>query len=289
MKVDVSVIIPAYDPGPLLREQLDALVAQEGAPVFEVVIADNGCLDGSLDVVADYVKRLQVRVVPAADVRGPAHARNVAAAASAAPWLAFCDADDVVDHNWLAGLWAHRAEDALVTGVLDMTLLNPPEVLSARGGADIGRSLPVGPCDFLTYAPSGNLLINAGRFRELGGWDESLSHCEDVDLSWRAQLAGDRVVHTSDSTLHYRLRGTTRDLFRQVRAYKTSEVGLYVRFRGVGARRPPMRETAHWWWWLLSRSPYVVLDTRRRYLWWAAAGCVAGRVQGSVRHRVVYL
>jgi GT2 family glycosyltransferase len=162
-------------------------------------------------------------------------------------------------------------------------------VLSARGGADVGRSLPVGPCDFLTYAPSSHLLLSTRRFRDLGGWDESLEHCEDVDLSWRAQLAGHRVVHTPDSTLHYRLRGSTGDLFRQVRAYKTAEVGLYVRFRQSGARRPRARETAHWWWWIVSRSPYVVLDTRRRYLWWAAAGCAAGRVRGSLRHRVVYL
>lgn len=287
--MEVSVVIAAFDPGPLLRDQLDALAEQVGAPEFEVVIADNGCRDDSLDVVADYADRLAVRVVPAAGVRGPAHARNVAAALSSAPWLAFCDADDVADTGWLAGLWASRADDALVTGILDLTLLNPPEVLSARGGADVGRSLPVGPCDFLTYAPSSHLLLSADRFRELGGWDESLAHCEDVDLSWRAQLAGQRVVHTQDSTLHYRLRGSTGDLFRQVRAYKTAEVGLYVRFRQFGARRPRLRETAHWWWWLASRSPYVVLDTRRRYLWWAAAGCAAGRIRGSLRHRVVYL
>ena len=287
--MDVSVVIPAFDPGPLLREQLDALAGQVAAPEFEVVIADNGCRDDSLSAVDDFVDRLDIRVVPAFEARGPAHARNVGAAHSSAPWLAFCDADDVAGPGWLAGLWARRADDALVTGVLDVTLLNPPEVLSARGGPDIGSSLPLGPCDFLTYAPSGHLLLSARRFHELGGWDESLAHCEDVDLSWRAQLEGDHVVLAPDSTLHYRYRGTTRDLFRQVRAYKRAEVGLYVRFRASGARRPRIRETAHWWWWLVSRSPYVLLDTRRRHLWWSAAGCVVGRSQGSLRHRVVYL
>ena len=287
--MEVSVVIPALDPGPLLAEQLDALRKQQGAPSFEVVIADNGTRDGSLAGLAEFRPDLDVRVVDASQQRGPSYARNRGAAAARGEWLAFCDADDVANPTWLAGLWRCHQPGVIVTGPCEVTTLNAPELLMARGGAEYGRKLPDGPCDFLPFAHSGNVLVSRADFERWGTWDVTLPYCEDVDLSWRAQLAGARLAFAEEAVMNYRYRPSPRALFHQVRRYKAAEVELYVRYQTAGARRPTPQETIHWYWWLLSRSPYVAMGPRRRHLWWSVAGTVVGRLQGSLACRVVYL
>jgi GT2 family glycosyltransferase len=285
----VSVVIPVYNPGPLLRDQLVALAAQRLSVPWEVVLADNGCTDGSLSVVEEFHELLDVRIIDASDRPGPSHARNKGAADARGEWLVFCDSDDVAASEWLAHLWAARNSGDVVSGPFDVTLLNDPALLKARGGADYGSVLADGPCGYLPYATSANVLVKATTFRDLGGWDESLPHCEDVDFSWRAQIAGASLVFAPGATMHYRYRSTVTELFHQMRRYKASEALLFSRYRALGARRQSALQALERVWWVGSRSPYLLLGRERRALWFSIAGTVAGRIEGSVRHRVVYL
>lgn len=285
----VSVVIPVFNPGPLLVEQLHALAAQEWDLPWEVVLADNGCTDGSLEAVEQVRDRLPIRVIDATARRGPSYARNRGADEARGQWLAFCDGDDVAAPRWLQALWAAREQADLICGACDVTALNDEELLKARGGPDYGRSLPDGPCGFLPYVLSGNLLVRRETFLRLGGWDETMPNCEDVDFSWRAQLGGATIAFAPAAVIHYRYRPSVAALYHQMRRYKAAEVGLFVRYRSAGARRQTAGEVMGRYWWLLSRSPYLVLGIGRRSLWWSVAGCVVGRAQGSLRHRVVYL
>ncbi|HMM93442.1 glycosyltransferase [Phycicoccus sp.] len=287
----VSVVIPVLDPGPLLRAQLDSLAAQDFAEPFEVIVVDDGCTDGSLDAVPAYADRLRVRVLPwqaERVVHGPAVGRNRGVQAASTDWVAFCDADDVADPGWLRELYAARTEADLVAGACDVTSLNDPTVVSARGGPEYGRSLPEGPCGFLPYAPSCNVLMSRRVLDAVGGWDESLPYCEDVDICWRAQLHGFALAFAPGAVMGYRYRDSVRALFRQIRRYKSAEVLLYRRFRGDGATRPTPGAALERCWWLLSRGPYPLLDRRRRMIWVAQAGALVGRIEGMLRHKVWY-
>ena len=285
----LSVVIAAYNPGPMLREQLEALAGQRLDVPWELVLADNGCTDGSLAAVSAFRDRLRLRVIDASGKRGPSYARNRGAQEARGEWLVFCDSDDVAAPDWLERLWTARIAGDVVCGAYDVTMLNDPAVLKARGGPDYGRVLPEGPCRFLPYAPSGNLVVRREVFFGLGGWDEALPYCEDVDFSWRAQLSGLTLAFAADAVMHYRYRGSPSALYHQMRRYKAAEALLFLRYRAVGARRQSAGEAAGRLWWLLSRSPYLLLGEERRTLWFSIAGTVAGRLQGSLRHRVVYL
>jgi GT2 family glycosyltransferase len=287
--VEVSVVIPVFNPGGLLRQQLRALASQQFHESWEVVLVDNGCTDGSLGVAGEFDQQLALRVVNARDRRGAAHARNRGACEAYGQWLAFCDSDDVVAVDWLAHLWTARSGGDLVTGACDVTLLNAPALLNARGGPEYGRTLLDGPCRFLPFAPSGNLIVKRDTFLRLGGWDESLLYCEDVDFSWRAQLSGLTLSFAPEAVVHYRFRDSALGLFTQMRRYKAAEVLLYRRYRAAGATRSGIRESVGNFWWIVSRSPFIALNQERRMVWWSIAGTVVGKTQGSFQHRVVYL
>jgi len=286
---ELSVVIPVYNPGPLLREQLAALTQQRVEVGWEVVLADNGCTDGSLAAVQELPTSFPLRVIDASARRGPSFARNAGVAAARGSWVAFCDSDDVVDREWLSRLWDARVLGEIVCGAWDVKALNDTRELKARGGPDYGTALPDGPCGFLPYAPSCNVLLTRALFDKLGGWDESLPYCEDVDLSWRAQLAGASLGFAADAVVKYRFRSSLPAMMRQIRRYKATEALLFRRYRSRGARRPTFGEAFGRYWWLLSRAPYLVLDRERRVLWFAIMASVIGRLEGTLRYRVVYL
>ena len=59
--------------------------------------------------------------------------------------------------------------------------------------------------------PSACLLIRTDLFRSLGGFDPTMTyHCEDVDLCFRAQLAGARVMAVPDARVRHRQKLSTR-------------------------------------------------------------------------------
>lgn len=91
----VSVIVPTYNCAAYLAEALDSILTQDYAPL-EIICADDGSTDDTLQVLASYGDRIRVVQQPN---RGPAAARNLAVRESRGEFLAFLDADD----RWLPG------------------------------------------------------------------------------------------------------------------------------------------------------------------------------------------
>jgi glycosyltransferase involved in cell wall biosynthesis len=87
----VSVVIPAYNNGELVREAVASVLAQTYSPV-EVIVVDDGSEDGALDKLATFSDR--ARLVRQ-EHKGPAVARNVGIRASRGEVVAFLDSDDL--------------------------------------------------------------------------------------------------------------------------------------------------------------------------------------------------
>jgi glycosyltransferase involved in cell wall biosynthesis len=285
----ISVVIPVRNGGNLLAEQLEALTAQTFTGPWELIIADNGSTDGTAQAVRAWADRLPIRLVDASDRMGPAHARNVGARSAVSAVVAYIDADDVVDPEWLHEIVEAADADALVGGAYDPTTLNSPAVLQARGRTARAIDLDEGPAGFLPFSGSANFAIGRELLLGLGGWDESMRHCEDVELCWRAQLAGHPLRFCPTAVVHYRYRTGLRPLVSQMINYASAEAELYRRYARRGAIRRGWSAAAGRYWWLVSRSPYLLLGERRRTVWVAVLGTQVGRMLGSVRSRVWYL
>lgn len=85
----VAVILPVFNGARFITEALSAVLAQDHRPL-EVVVVDDGSDDGSADIAETFSG---VRVLRRPN-QGPAAARNAGIAASSAPLITFCDADD---------------------------------------------------------------------------------------------------------------------------------------------------------------------------------------------------
>ncbi len=247
-----SVVIPAWNAGDTLGEQLAALADQTTSVPFEVLVCDNGSTDATVDVVRTWQEAgvhagrsaeqgatddempddearprwEALRWVDASAVRGPAAARNVGGGEARGSLLLFCDADDVVGETWVEGMVAALADDDVVAGRLEnerLNAVNRASVTWSESGHIVLAAFPELPA-----GASCNLGIRARVFRALDGFDESLRTCEDVDLCLRAQLSGYSLRHV-DAVVHRRKRDGLRAVYRQARSYAEGTVRVEAR------------------------------------------------------------
>jgi cellulose synthase/poly-beta-1,6-N-acetylglucosamine synthase-like glycosyltransferase len=277
----LTVVIPVLDQSAELDRQLQAVAAQDLAVSFDVVVADNGSRDATPSVIARWMRRdPRIRRVDASMRRGPGAARNAGAAQASGDVLAFCDADDLVRPGWLAGCVAALDEADVVAGVFDFGALN--------GRPD---SSPVqqytAQFDFLPAGLGANLAVRTDAFRSVGGFDETMTAGEDIDLCWRMQVQGWRFAPAPDAVVAKRERSDARSRRRQALTYGRHDPVLYARFRSHGMRRNH-RLTGKTYAWLVLNAPLALLSGSRRALWSRSFFIRLGRLMGSVEQRVFY-
>jgi glycosyltransferase involved in cell wall biosynthesis len=279
----VSVIVPSYNPGAGLQEQLAALDKQDYVGGVEVIVADNGSGDGSTHAARDWAaSRPHVRIVDAAAQRGPGAARNAGVRAARGDLLTFCDADDVVSRGWLRALVESAREADLVAGTLECAVLNHPSVAACHTLAEPGER----HLGFLPIAAGSNLAVWRDVFEALGGFEEDSRTGEDVAFAWRAQLSG-YVYRTSTALVHKRLPADRLDTVKRFFRYGIGDAWLYREFVDAGMPRRSARDSWVLWRQLARGFPAAPPDRRRR-LWMIVLALSLGRLAGSARYRVLF-
>ncbi|MEJ7582562.1 MAG: glycosyltransferase family 2 protein [Acidimicrobiales bacterium] len=279
----LSVVIPCRDAAAHLREALAALANEQPQEPWEVIVVDNGSRDGTRHVATEFQDLLPLRVVDAGDGRGAGYARNAGAAEARGELLVFLDSDDVVASGYLTRMQRALSDSDLVAAQPEVDQLNPGWVARSRPlGLEKGLNHGLG---FLPFAMSSCLGIRRSAFESLEGF--AAMTCEDIDLSWRAQLLGLTLTAAPGAVLHYRLRSTRRAIFRQAVGYGLSMPLLYRRFRAAGM--PPRGLGQAYRDWRVAARRLLRPGDRAQfgegvYL----TGLAVGRALGSVRHRSLY-
>ena len=282
----ISVVIPVRNDASTIGEQLDALALQRYEADWEVVVADNGSTDSTLEVVHAYSALARLRVVDAGQRPGASHARNVGAEQAVGDRLLFADADDRVAPGWLAAMASGLDEGDAVSGRTQRFYMR-------RDGQESFAEQPTEPlrtldASFLPFAPSGNCGVRKSVFEALGGFDVAFRVCEDDDFFWRLQLAGYKLVGVSASLVLVRDRSSALGSIRQIFDRGRYQALLYKRYGPVGlSRRSASRALGD-----LGRTA-VRMPTRMRShygrrLSIAQLALSAGRLYGSFVERVRY-
>lgn len=175
----VSVIIPAYNRAPMLREAIDSVLSQSFID-FELIVVDDGSTDATADVTAAYGRALSYLRIPNSGVSA---ARNHGAAAARGRWLAFLDSDD---------LWLPRKIERQVSffDTMPQARICQTEEIWIRNGRRVNpkrrHRKPSGwifyPSLSLCLVSPSAVMMEKTLFEEMGGFDEQLPACEDYDL-----------------------------------------------------------------------------------------------------------
>jgi len=285
--MDLCVVIPARNEEHRLGAQLDAVLAQEWAGDWEVIVVDNASTDGTAALVERYAAGVDhLRVVPATERADQSYAANAGVAATSASSVVFCDADDVVTPGWLAAVARGLEEHLVVTGPNELDLLNPPWLAETRG-----RSIEQPSGRFAGIFPvvrGNNYGVRAEVWDRIGPLNEGFFPVADVEFSLRCWLDGIDIVGLPDAVVHYRYRSSARELWRQGWGYGSNRPRIARLLRDAAKPRPPRFGGWRSWIMLVLAVPGAVSEHGRARLAWLA-GNRLGQVAGSVRYRILML
>jgi N-acetylglucosaminyl-diphospho-decaprenol L-rhamnosyltransferase len=251
-----AVVIVNYESGPSLARCVAALWSEGPA---ELVVVDNGSVDGSLQGLSRRFPDISV-VVPGRNL-GYGAAANRGVAATTAPSVLVCNPDLEVGAGVLDGL-AEALDGDPRRAVVGPLIRNPdgtrypsarqfPSLVDSAGHALLGIFAPdnrftrayhqvhldpgdggsgVGGPQGVDWVSGACLLVRRSAFEQVGGFDEAyFMYAEEVDLCWRLGRAGWGVAYVPTvEVTHLQGVSTDRHPFRMIMEHHRS----LMRFAG---------------------------------------------------------
>ncbi|MDZ7288509.1 MAG: glycosyltransferase [candidate division KSB1 bacterium] len=214
----VSVIIPLYNAAPYIAACLESILAQTFKD-FEIVVADDGSTDASIDIVKKYQQLHSDKIVVCAHPdhanRGITATRNLAIRHARGEYLAFIDNDDL----WLpekltrqVEILDHFPEIVLVyakIGFIDAR----NNSITVDGNQEFGSGTPHRPASIFRRLllknpiPSVTVLARKSSVENVGAFDETMRYNEDR-LVWSKMAVDHPVFFIPEKLALYRVHET---------------------------------------------------------------------------------
>jgi glycosyltransferase involved in cell wall biosynthesis len=200
-----TVVIPLFEKEPYVRRALESVCAQT-VSAAEIIVVNDGSTDSGDDVARAFVPPAggpRVRVIDQPN-RGVSSARNAGVAAASQPYVAFLDADDRWNPEFLARMreLIERCPHAMLYGAGFVTTragrelrrygVVPAEIEGGdpRGGrVDFFRGLAR---EFIVHSSS--MVVPKAAIERVGGFPEGVTHGEDFLVWAKLALAGPVVL-----------------------------------------------------------------------------------------------
>jgi GT2 family glycosyltransferase len=216
-----SVVIPAYTSAASLERCLEGLTGlRYPRDRFEVIVSDDGSPTPLAPVAIPFTDRLRLRVVTHPN-GGPGAARNRGAQVAEGTYLVFMDSDCIPCPEWLETLASRFARSPLqlICGGIVNALPGNPFSAATQIVVTFAHEYHARLLDGERVFNSSNIAMPADRFRQLGGFDESLRTAEDYDFCHRWQQAGYDVTHEPAARVYHAHELTFVGFWRQHFSY----------------------------------------------------------------------
>lgn len=208
----VSIVVPVRNGAATIEACIGSLLVLDWpAERRELLIVDNASTDGTQGVLGRFGGMVRVVLEPK---RGPAAARNAGVRNARGEWIAFTDADCVVDPGWLRHLLPPLADSAIgIAGGRVMALL-PRNRIQQFGEKIHDQRRAIEEFD-PPYVATANWASRRAVLEEAGLFNEALLRGSDADLAFRIGKRGYRLVYCPDAVVSHPHEATLRGLFSE--------------------------------------------------------------------------
>ena len=215
----LSVVIPNWNGKRYLGPCLDSLRAQT-QPAIEIIIVDNASTDGSQQFVK--TAYAEMRLIELPQNRGFTGACNRGMREAAGEFVALLNNDTEVEKDWAAQVIKALDEKPEVGIVACKMLMHDQRErfhtagdffaidgsAGNRGFGEIDHG-QYDRGDYVFSACGGAAVYRRGMLEEIGFLDDDFFFLlEDVDIAWRAQLAGYAVWFAPGAVVYHHLSAT---------------------------------------------------------------------------------
>jgi GT2 family glycosyltransferase len=213
----VTVIVPNFNGRSYLEECLDSLQGQS-YDNYSLILVDNASSDGSAELARSSFPQVElVENTRNIGFAGGCNAGIRRALKGDTKYLVLVNSDTSADRDWLSELVAVAESDERIGICQSMIYMaGRPQVINTAGNEShflafgyCGHYLETDSGQFgevhdIPFASGSSMLARREVFEQIGLMDEDLFlYQEDLDLCWRARLAGWRVVLAPRSKIYH--------------------------------------------------------------------------------------
>lgn len=279
----VSVIIPNWNGAEHLPTCLESLRRQTLAD-SEVIVVDNGSTDGSLRLLKQ--EYAEAHVLALGENQGFAGACNAGMRAARGDFVVLLNNDTEAAADWLKEVVAafDRCPQAGMVAS-KMLLFDRRGIFHTAGDFYRLDGIPgnrgvwekdEGQYDTEMYvfgACGGSAAYRRAMLEEVGLLDEAFFYsCEDVDLAWRAQLAGWRCVYAPRAVVYHKLSATGGGA---TASFYDGRNTIYVLIKDY-----PADLWKRHWWKVLHKQLRIAAEAMRSWRGRAARARLRGQIAG---------
>jgi len=231
----ISIIVPAYNVEKTIKRCIESLLRLNYGN-YEIIIVDDGSTDATKQILSGYKEKISVMAL---EHRGPSHCRNRAVSESKAEYVAFTDADCIVDKNWLKELLiGFSGENIAAVGGSQLS----PDDETAFGrrvqlffeltgflGGYIKKSRR-NSLSKVPHNPSCNVMYRREALLAIGGFDEWLWPGEDVDLDYRLAKKGFVLLFNPRAIIYHYRPGSLKKVYSMMCRYGVVQAILTKRY-----------------------------------------------------------
>jgi len=216
----VSVLIPCYNEGENIRETIEILKRQK-YPNFEILAVNDGSKDNTLEVLNDLAKDYdQLRVINLATNQGKAMGLRTAALLANSELLVCIDGDALLAPEaiaWMVKSFQNNPNVGAVTGNPRIrnrsTLLGRIQV--GEFSAIVGMIKRAQRTYGRVFTVSGVIAaFRKSALHDVGYWSNDMV-TEDIDISWKLQLAGWTILFEPNALCWVLMPETLQGLWKQ--------------------------------------------------------------------------
>lgn len=218
----IAVVILNWNGEKLLKEFLPSVIAHSPERLAEIIVADNGSTDCSLELLKSEFPT--VKIVALGQNYGFAEGYNRALAEVNNELVVLLNSDVMVTNNWLQPIVDHFDNNPETAACQPkIRAYRNPEYFEHAGAAGgfidylgypfcRGRLFHAVEKDNQQYdtpisifwATGAALFIRNNTFKAVGGLDNSFfAHMEEIDLCWRLKSRGKRIMCIPQSTVYH--------------------------------------------------------------------------------------
>ncbi len=204
----ISVIVPAYNVRAYISEALDSLTQQTWAD-FEVLIVNDGSTDDTAEIAHLYCQRDPRFHLLSKSNGGLASARNWGIQHARGEFIALLDADDRYHPQKLAShvqILEHHPDIAIVYSASKVIRDDGRPTWLTLSGRPVHQDPLLAMLCKNFIGHGSNAVFRREVFIQVGGFDETLRSCEDLDFWLKVAAQGYRFYLCPQTLCDYRVR-----------------------------------------------------------------------------------
>jgi glycosyltransferase involved in cell wall biosynthesis len=189
--VFISVVIPLFNKKQYVTRAVHSVLNQAHTD-FELIVVDDGSTDGGAEIVRS-ISDPRIRLFSQKN-GGVSRARNAGVEMARAEWIAFLDADDEYELDFLQQVVAFLRERQHC----DISMLGTNHYRGTRAHPALSATMETGVCDYFDLirnqrspSNSSSTVVNKLRFLESKGFPEGVRQFEDWILWCKLAFLGE--------------------------------------------------------------------------------------------------